>query len=74
MSTVTRIAVSPLFYKRPGILLPFELYEVIDRVSMLPVGVLQLNLVIVLYLVGKLSQHNPALGGVCPQTSVICWA
>jgi hypothetical protein len=47
---------------------------VIDRVSMLPVGVLQLNLVIVLYLVGKLSQHNPALGGVCPQTSVICWA
>ncbi len=57
-----------------SLLLPFELYEVIDRVSMLPIGVLQLNLVIVLYLVGKLSQHNPALGGVCPQTSVICWA
>jgi uncharacterized membrane protein (DUF2068 family) len=41
-----------------SLLLPFELYEVIDRVSMLRVGVLMLNLVIVLYLVVQLKQHT----------------
>ncbi len=40
-----------------SLLLPFELYEVIDRVSMLRVGILILNLVIVLYLVSQLKQH-----------------
>jgi uncharacterized membrane protein (DUF2068 family) len=40
-----------------SLLLPFELYEVIDRVSMLRVGVLLLNLVIVLYLVVQLKHH-----------------
>jgi len=41
-----------------SLLLPFELYEVIDRVSMLRVGALLLNLVIVLYLVGQLKKHT----------------
>ena len=41
-----------------SLLLPFELYEVIDRVSLLRVGVLVLNLVIVLYLVIQLKQHT----------------
>ncbi len=41
-----------------SLLLPFELYEVIDRVSLLRVGVLMLNLVIVLYLIVQLKQHT----------------
>lgn len=41
-----------------SLLLPFELYEVIDRVSILRVGVLMLNLVIVLYLVVQLKHHT----------------
>lgn len=41
-----------------SLLLPFELYEVIDKVSVLRVGVLMLNLVIVLYLVSQLKQHT----------------
>ena len=41
-----------------SLLLPFELYEVIEQVSMLRVGVLLLNLVIVLYLISQLRQHT----------------
>jgi uncharacterized membrane protein (DUF2068 family) len=41
-----------------SLLLPFELYEVIDRLSMLCVGVLVLNLVIVLYLLIQLKKHT----------------
>ena len=41
-----------------SLLLPFELYEVIDRMSILRVGVLLLNLVIVLYLVRQLKRHT----------------
>jgi uncharacterized membrane protein (DUF2068 family) len=41
-----------------SLLLPFEFYEVIDRVSMIRAGVLVLNLVIVLYLVRQLKQHT----------------
>ena len=41
-----------------SLLLPFELYEVIERVSMLRVGVLLLNLVIVLYLISQLRRHT----------------
>ncbi len=41
-----------------SLLLPFELYEVIERVSMLRVGVLVLNLVIVLYLLVQLKRHT----------------
>jgi uncharacterized membrane protein (DUF2068 family) len=41
-----------------SLLLPFELYEVIERVSMLRVGVLLLNLTIVLYLVSQLKRHT----------------
>src|SRR5688572_4645255 len=41
-----------------SLLLPFELYEVIDRVSMIRVGVLVLNLVIVLYLLIQLRKHT----------------
>ncbi len=41
-----------------SLLLPFELYEVIERASILRVGVLLLNLVIVFYLVNQLKQHT----------------
>jgi uncharacterized membrane protein (DUF2068 family) len=41
-----------------SLLLPFELYEVLDRVSVLRVVVLLLNLVIVLYLIVQLKQHT----------------
>lgn len=41
-----------------SLLLPFELYEVIEKVSVLRVGVLMLNLVIVLYLVRQLKHHT----------------
>ena len=41
-----------------SLLLPFELYEVIEQVSMLRIGVLLLNLVIVLYLVSQLRRHT----------------
>ncbi len=40
-----------------SLLLPFELYEVIEQVSMLRVGVLLLNLAIVLYLISQLKRH-----------------
>lgn len=40
-----------------SLLLPFELYEVVERVSLLRVGVLALNLVIVFYLVSQLRHH-----------------
>ena len=41
-----------------SLLLPFELYEVIDRVTILRAGLLILNLVIVLYLVRQLKHHT----------------
>ena len=41
-----------------SLLLPFELHEVIKQVSMLRVGVLLLNLVIVAYLVSQLRRHT----------------
>lgn len=41
-----------------SLLLPFELYEVIEQVSMLKVGVLLLNLIIVFYLVSQLKRHT----------------
>ena len=41
-----------------SLLLPFELYEVIEQVSMLRVGVLLLNLVIVFCLVSQLKRHT----------------
>ena len=41
-----------------SLLLPFELYEVIERVTILRVGVLVLNIVIVLYLVNQLKKHT----------------
>ena len=41
-----------------SLLLPFELYEVIEQVSIVRVGVLLLNLVIVLYLITQLKQHT----------------
>ena len=41
-----------------SLLLPFELYEVIEQVSILKVGVLMLNLVIVLYLISQLRRHT----------------
>jgi len=41
-----------------SLLLPFELYEVIKRITALRIGVLLLNLVIVLYLVYQLKHHT----------------
>ena len=41
-----------------SLLLPFELYEVLQQVSALRIGVLLLNLVIVGYLVSQLKQHT----------------
>ena len=41
-----------------SLLLPFELYEVTDRVTILRAGLLILNLVIVLYLVRQLKHHT----------------
>jgi uncharacterized membrane protein (DUF2068 family) len=41
-----------------SLFLPFELYEVIERVSLLRIGVLLLNLVIVLYLITQLKQRR----------------
>lgn len=45
-----------------SLLLPFELYEVIEQVSMARISVLLLNLVIVLYLVRQLKQQTLAHG------------
>ncbi|HSS29964.1 MAG TPA: DUF2127 domain-containing protein, partial [Nitrospiraceae bacterium] len=41
-----------------SLLLPFELYEVIEQVSVLRIGVLLLNLAIVAYLVSQLRRHT----------------
>ena len=41
-----------------GLLLPFEIYEVVEQVSMLRIGVLLLNLVIVVYLIRQLRRHT----------------
>ena len=41
-----------------SLLLPFGLYEVIDRVTILRAGLLILNLVIVLYLIRQLKHHT----------------
>src|SRR3989475_12957711 len=41
-----------------SLLLPFELYEVIERITAVRVGVLLLNLVIVLYLLYQLKHHS----------------
>ena len=41
-----------------SLLLPFELYEVIEQVSILRISVLLLNLVIVAYLVSQLRRHT----------------
>jgi uncharacterized membrane protein (DUF2068 family) len=41
-----------------SLLLPFELYEVIEQVSILRIGVLLLNLVIGAYLVSQLRRHT----------------
>ena len=41
-----------------SLLLPFELYEVLEQVSILRIGVLMMNLVIVAYLVNQLKQYT----------------
>ena len=41
-----------------SLLLPFELYEVLQRVSAFQIGALLLNLVIVVYLISQLKQHT----------------
>ena len=54
-----------------SLLLPFELYEIIKQVSMLRVGVLLLNLVIVLYLISQLRQHTLRAGRHLPRHDTI---
>lgn len=41
-----------------SLLLPFELYEVVQQVSVFRIGALLLNLVIVVYLISQLKQHT----------------
>jgi uncharacterized membrane protein (DUF2068 family) len=41
-----------------SLFLPFELYELIERVTVLRIGVLLLNLAIVIYLIRQLRQHT----------------
>jgi uncharacterized membrane protein (DUF2068 family) len=41
-----------------SLFLPFEVYEVIERVTALRIGLLLLNLAIVLYLIKQLKQHT----------------
>lgn len=51
-----------------SLLLPFELYEVLQQVSAFRIGALLLNLVIVVYLISQLKQHTLHSGstvGVC---------
>ena len=45
-----------------SLLMPLELYEVMKQVSMVRIGVLLLNLVIVLYLASQLKRHTLRLG------------
>jgi uncharacterized membrane protein (DUF2068 family) len=51
-----------------SLLLPFELYEVIEQVSMLRIGVLLLNLVIVFYLISQLNRHTFRSRTTSPKT------
>ncbi len=41
-----------------SLLIPFELYEIVQRITVLRIGVLLLNLVIVLYLISQLKYHT----------------
>jgi len=54
-----------------SLLLPFELYEVFEQVSMLRVGVLLLNLVIVFYLVSQLKRHTFRSRAPLPRHDVV---
>jgi uncharacterized membrane protein (DUF2068 family) len=54
-----------------GLLLPFEIYEVIEQVSMLRISVLLLNLVIVFYLIRQLKQHTLRAGTHLPRHDAI---
>jgi uncharacterized membrane protein (DUF2068 family) len=54
-----------------SLLLPFELYEVIEQISMLRVGVLLLNLGIVFYLIRQLKQHTMRAGPQLPRRDTI---
>ena len=42
-----------------SLLLPFELYEILERASLLRIGVLILNLIIVLYLIQHVRRRSP---------------
>jgi uncharacterized membrane protein (DUF2068 family) len=53
-----------------SLLLPFELYEVIEQVSMLRIGVLLLNLVIVFYLISQLKRHTFRSRTTSPKTGL----
>ena len=41
-----------------SLLIPFEIYEIFEQVSILRVGVLILNLIIVMYLIRQLKRHT----------------
>src|SRR5215510_15396993 len=44
-----------------SLLLPFELYEILERVTVLRISVLIVNLVIVLYLIHHLRRHHVSM-------------
>lgn len=50
-----------------GLLLPFEIYEVIEQVSAIRIGVLLLNLIIVFYLIRQLKRHTFRAGPQFPR-------
>lgn len=54
-----------------SLLVPFELYEVIEQVSILRIGVLMLNLIIVAYLVNQLRRHTLRAGRHLPRPNTI---
>ena len=56
-----------------SLLLPFELYEVFEQVSILRVGVLLLNLIIVRYLINQLRRHTLCARTHFPRHDITAW-
>ena len=56
-----------------SLLLPFELYEVFEQVSILRVGVLLLNLIIVRYLINQLRRHTLCARTHFPRHDMAAW-
>ena len=54
-----------------SLLIPFKLYEIVEQVSVLRVGVLLLNLVIVLYLISQFKRHTLRSRACLPKNDMI---